>query len=310
MKTYPYVYFCDRVVHTSEAKISLACNSLQYGTTAFAGIRGFVRESTAAIFRLSDHHERLMNASRILGFGFEIPYEDFFSIIEELISKNRPETDFYIRAFIFAPDEQLAPKSRGLDFKLGIYFVPLGHYFNPDQGMRLMVSSWKKFPDSALPTKAKAGGCYVNSFLATNEALRCGYDEALMTDLEGYIVEASVANIMISYRDTLIIPETGSAMLEGITLRSVVDLLEREGLKLKSERIDRSMAYTSKELLLFGTAAQVMYASSIDDRVLGKGIEGPVCKLLRSLFSKVLSEKHPFSERWLTKIPFQVKEHS
>lgn len=299
-KIMPYVFFKGSVKPAGEAHVSLACNSLQYGTTCFAGIRGYVRGDFVKIFRLKDHYERLMNASKIMGFNYSLSYEEFYAIIEELVIKNEPSGDFYIRPFIFAADEQLAPKPGNLNFDLAVYFVPLGHYYDPHKGMRLMVSSWRKFPDASFPTKAKAGGCYVNSFLATGEALRCGYDEALVMDQEGYIVEASVANLMMVYRERLILPELGSAQLEGITMRTIVELLQHEGMQINFERMDRSMIYTCSELLLMGTAAQVAFAESVDGRKIGKGEAGPICKLARTKFKEVLEGLHPKAEQWVS----------
>jgi branched-chain amino acid aminotransferase len=299
-KIMPFVYFEGSVKPASKARVSLACNSLQYGTTCFAGIRGYVKENSIQVFRLDDHHERLMNASKIMGFNFNIPYADFYRIIAELIHQNQPATDFYIRPFLFAADEQLSPKPVGLHFDLAIYFVPLGHYFDQQKGMRLMVSSWRKFHDASFPTKAKAGGCYVNSFLATGEALRCGYDEALLMDQEGYIVEASVANLLVAYRDRLILPEIGSAQLEGMTMRTVVELLQEEGFDIRFERLDRSMIYTCSELLLLGTAAQVAFTESVDGRLIGSGTQGSICTMARKKFQEVIDGKHPKSKKWMT----------
>lgn len=295
-----FVYFKGKICPKEEAKVSLSSNSLQYGTTCFAGIRGYVKEGIIQIFRLEDHWERLMNASKIMGFGFEIPYSAFKKAVHDLALANQPKSDFYIRAFILTTSENLAPKPKGLTFDLAIYFVPLGNYFDLNQGMKLMVSSWRKFPDTSFPTKAKAGGCYVNSFLATAEANMSGYDEALVMDQEGYIVEASVANLLMRYRDRLIMPEVGSSQLEGITMRTIAELLTLEGLQIHFERIDRSMVYTCDELLLLGTAAQVAYADSVDGRKIGKSVPGPICRLARKKMGEVLNGTHLCSEKWIT----------
>lgn len=302
----PYVYFQGKIGPASEATISLACNSLQYGTTCFAGIRGYVRNRAVDIFRLYDHYERLMNAAKIMGFNYYMSYENFYHVIGELIGKNQPTSDFYIRAFLLAPGEQLAPKPKGLNFDLGVYFVPLGNYFEQDKGIRLMISSWRKFSDTSFPTKAKAGGCYVNSFLATAEANRCGYDEALMMDQDGYIVEASVANLLLVYRNRLLMPELGSAQLEGITMRTVAELLREEGLEISYERIDRSMVYTCNELMLLGTAAQIAFAESVDDRLICNGIQGPILQIARKAFQRAIEGTHPIAKNWISK--FLLKE--
>lgn len=305
MTTMPFAYFQEQITPLEQACISIASNSLQYGTTCFAGIRGYHINNCIRVFRLKDHHQRLMHAAKIMGMDFYIDYSKFKEIIGELIAKNAPKGDFYIRPFIFSQNNQLAPKRPGLTFELAIYFAPLGHYFNPNQGMRLMVSSWRKFSDLSMPTKAKAGGCYINSFLATSEAVRCGYDEALMTDQEGSIVEASVANILISYRHRILAPPLGSAQLEGITMRSVVELLEREGAPIHFEKIDRSMLYTCSELLLLGTAAQVSFAESVDGRpITSNGAirkePGPLCQMMRKAFAAIIAKNHPLAAEWIT----------
>lgn len=296
--TMPYAYFCDRIVPVEQATVSIASNSLQYGTTCFAGIRGYFKNGYVRIFRLEDHHRRLMNAVKIMGMQIDISYIAFQKIIEELVEANCPNTDFYIRPFIFSRDEQLSPKPNGLSFDLAVYFVPMSHYYDPAKGLRLMVSSWRKFSDASLPTKAKAGGCYVNSFLATGEANRCGYDEALMLDDAGHIVEASVANILVVYRNRVLMPETGSAMLEGITMRTVIDLLKDDGITVQFEKIDRSMIYTCEELILMGTGAQITFAQSVDDRLIGQQ-PGIVCQRLRQQFSALLDDAHPRSREWV-----------
>lgn len=304
--TLPFAYFEGEIVPIQQALVSIACNSLQYGTSCFAGIRGYVQGDKAVVLRLKDHHARLMCGAKIMGMDFHIPYPEFQAAVQELIRVNKPAGDFYLRPFIYSPTQQLAPKARGLKFTCSIYMVPLGNYFDPEKGMRLMISSWRKFPDSSLPTKAKAGGCYVHAFLASNEAIASGYDEALVTDQEGYIVEASVANLLMVYRGALIVPEMGSAQLEGITLRTALQTLKDEGHHISFERIDRSMLYSCDELLLMGTAAQVQFAESVDGRTIGvisnnqpHAGPGPICRLLRNKFQTIINGSHPRSAEWL-----------
>ncbi|PJD95909.1 MAG: branched-chain amino acid aminotransferase [Parachlamydia sp.] len=297
----PFAYFRKEIVPSHQASISIASHSLQYGTTCFGGIRGYFRGGKIRIFRLEDHYFRLKQAAKILGMQVKLSWEDFHEIITGLIRKNAPQSDFYIRPFLFSENQVLTPRFDGLDFDLAIYVAPLNHYFDPHRGLRLMVSSWRKISDTAMSTKAKAGGCYVNSALATSEAKRCGYDEALMMDEQGNIVEASVANIFVVYRGEVIMPEVGASMLEGITRRTVIDFLQEEGIAIRSERIDRSMIYTCDELILTGTAAQVMYGHSVDGRVIGQeDVPGPICQRLRQKFTDVIAKTHPKSSNWIT----------
>lgn len=303
----PFAYFRKEIIPAHEASVSIASHSLQYGTTCFGGIKGYFQDQSILIFRLEEHFTRLQNSAKILGMEISLNWEDFHSIIRALVESNRPQGDIYLRPFIFCEHPYITPRFDGLEFDLAIYLMPLKHYFDSQQGLRLMVSSWRKISDSMVSTKAKAGGCYVNSALATTEAKRCGYDEALMMDEHGYIVEASVANIFVVYRGEVIMPETGSSMLEGVTRRSVIEFLEEERIPIRSEKIDRSMIYTCDELILTGTAAQIMHGQSVDGRCIGSGSHpGPICQLLRNKLSQVIRKEHPKSTQWIKE--FKIKE--
>lgn len=298
-----FAYFHKKIVPVQDATINIASHSLQYGTTCFGGIRGYYESGKAKLFRLKDHFERLINAAKILGMKTEISWEEFETIVIELVQANAPQTDFYLRPFFYSEDQVLTPCFDQIDFRLAIYMTPLGHYFDPHRGLALMVSSWRKVSDAAMPTKAKAGGCYVNSALAKSEATQNGYDDALMMDDQGNVVEASAANIFLVLRGEVIMPETGSAMLEGITRRTVIDFLEEENIKVRAERIDRSMIYTCDELIVTGTAAQVTFAESVDGRAISQdGEPGPVCQLLRKKLEQAIKGEHPKSSFWLTEV--------
>lgn len=297
----PYAFFRNEVVPFQEATISIASHSLQYGTSCFGGIRGYFHAGKVKVFRLRDHYERLTNAAKILGMNIQMSWVNFQDAIERMVKANVPQSDFYIRPFLFSEDQVLTPRFDDINFDLAIYMTPLGHYFEPTRGLRLMISSWRKVSDAAMSTKAKAGGFYVNSALATTEARQNGYDEALMMDDQGNIVEASAANLFLVYRGEVIMPEAGSAMLEGITRRTVLEFLEEEGIKVRAERIDRSMVYTCDELILTGTAAQVVFAQSVDGRVItSKEEPGPICQLLSKKLSEAIHGKHSKSTLWLT----------
>jgi branched-chain amino acid aminotransferase len=180
-----------------------------------------------------------------------------------------------------------------------MYQLAFDVYFPHEEGLRMMISSWRKVPDNVMSTKAKAGGAYVNSAMATTEAMQAGYDEALMMDDTGGIVEAAVANMILVYRGEVIVPSLGAPMLEGITFRTSLEILKEMGYEPRVERIDRSMVYTCDELILTGTAAQVIFANSVDGRVIGEGTMGPVCTNLRSAYLDILDKKHPLHQGWV-----------
>ena len=300
-----YAYFDKEIVEFEKATVSIATHSLQYGTTCFGGVRGYYRNGKVAIFRLEDHYKRLMTASKMLGFEFFMEWDELKNIVTELVKKNDIKEDFYMRPFIFCKEPRLSPKKAGLDFDLAIYMLPLADYVSTKGGLRLMSSTYRKYNDSSIPTKAKAGGSYINSFLATSDAQRNGYDDALMFDDAGNVVEVSVANIVLIYRDQVIIPDTGNAALEGITVRSALELLEYNGYKINRGKIDRSMVFTADELLVTGTAMKITYAESLDQRPIGQldfhaeQKPGKFYELLKGEYEKVINGDHELSKEWL-----------
>ena len=296
----PFAFKGGRIIPKAEASVSLASHSLQYGSTCFSGIRGYVRGKKARVFRLRDHHERLMVASKIMGFGFYMPYEEFEQIIIGLIEANRPEIDFYIRPFLYSENEVIGVGYAGLTFDLGIYMFPLKSYYRSDQGLKLTISSWRKISDASMSTKAKAGGCYVNSSMATNDARAAGYDDALMVDQNQNIVEASVANVFLVYRGEIFTPPIGADALEGITMRTIIELIKARGYTIRHEPISRSMIYIADEVFLTGTAAGVIFVNSVDGRVIGAdGKEGPITAGIRQDFQSIVEMEHPRSKEWV-----------
>jgi branched-chain amino acid aminotransferase len=250
-----YVYFDQTIMNYDKVEIGLAANSLQYGGTVFGGIRGYAKNGKYYIFRLNKHFERLMTSSKIMYFDFEIEYTKFKKIIKNLLEKNKPSGEFYIRPFIFSTTPAMGPKYYTLEFQLAIYTQDLAK-LEPGLNIKALISSIVKYSDSAIPTKAKAGGAYVNSALAAQEAYMYGVEEALLFDANGYLAEATVANVIINYNNQFYTPLVGSAALNGITLQTIKAEFKKFGLEIIETNIDRSMLLSSKEIILVGTAAK------------------------------------------------------
>ncbi|MGL4973218.1 MAG: aminotransferase class IV [Culicoidibacterales bacterium] len=300
----PYAYFAEEIMPLHEAGVSIASNSLQYGSLVFAGIRGFVYEDGIRIFRLRDHWERLMNAAKIMAFDFYLEFDEFAAIMEELVRKNNPQGKFYIRPFIFCDDCRIGPKLDGLTFQLAIYLQSMDNYLSNDGGLRLMTSSFRKYSDNAISTKAKAGGAYLNSMMATHQAHLGGFDEALLFDESGLLTEASVANVIIRYRDRIMTPTLGTGALEGISMRTVRELLAHRGIIVEEAPIDRSTTYVADELLLTGTAVQIAYAESVDGRKMKCATgNGELYQLITEDWQSLNELRHPFAEKWFYFIP-------
>lgn len=296
----PHAYFKGKIVPTESATISIASHSLQYGSTCYAGLRGHVRSGKVRLFRVKDHHERLMQSMKIMRWDFSISLEEFENALRALIKKNRPEGDFYIRPFVFSDTQVLQLNYEKLCFELAIYLVPFGPLFDQNRGIKMKISPWKKIEESAMPVKAKAGGCYINSCLATTDAIASGYDEALMTNQAGHIVEASAANILMRLQDKVIIPPL-DGVLDGITMRSVKEILEEEGIQIEIRSITQEELSLSDELILTGTAAQIAFVESVDDQDISSK-PGPICQLLRSRMENIINNKDPLSKKWIMEI--------
>jgi branched-chain amino acid aminotransferase len=294
-----HAYFEGKIVPAEDAKIRIASHTIQYGTGVFGGLRGYNFDGTRRMFRLKDHHERLMDAARIFGMDYFMDFDEFLATVTELVKANKPETGFYIRPFIYCDDEILTPKFCDLNYDLAMYMIPLGDYLDTSRGLKLMISSFKKFSDASISTKAKANGAYLHASAARTEAIRNGYDEALVMDDNWNIVEGSAENLMIVYRGEVILPDLGSSMLEGITMRTMIQIMDDEGIAYRYGKIDRSMLYTADEIILTGTGAQVVFAESIDGREVNKSA-GAICTKLRRAYDDILQMKHSRSNEWVT----------
>lgn len=300
----PFVYHDKKIRPLEEGVVSIAANTYQYGIGSFGGLRGFWVDGKVGILRLQDHHERLMNSARIFAFDYYIEFDEFRSIIQELLTKNKVNQGIYIRPFLHCDQLSIGPnKAPHTKFDLSIYMLNMGDY--AAETLRLKSSSYTKFSDNNMSTKAKAIGGYLNSYLARMEAVQCGFNEALVFDNLGYVAEANVANVIISYHGRLITPPVASSALEGITLRTAVDLLRHTGHVIEEGNIDRSMVYTADELITTGTAMKVAYVTDVDGRKLGpvnKPYEegGPIYKELKKAFNDLIAGKHSLSSKYMT----------
>lgn len=298
--TYPYAFFKGQIIKSEEAVVPVMAHSLQYGMGVFAGIRGFAYEKEYRIFRLKDHHTRLMNAVKILGLGIYVSYEDFEKIIHDLVRKNNPQGNFYLRPFVFSDTDQISPVIDKCTYDFSIYMIEMNEYFDKN-GLDLCISSYQKYNDNAISTKAKVTGGYVNSIVAKNEAFLNGYDDCILLDDKSNVAEMSAANVLVVHNNRVLVPSVGSAILEGITLRSVVEILKNSGYDVIESTIDRSTLYAASEVIALGTAAKVKKVQSVDKRQIGDGKSAPICEFLKAEFDKVLEDKHEFSQKWLNK---------
>jgi len=303
-KMLEYAFFEGKIVPFVDAKVSIGTHALQYGTGAFAGVRGYLDQDGQSIniFRLPEHAQRLMNSAKLL--RMELPYtpEDVARIIVELTEKNAPSGDIYIRPFLYKPAVQLTPRLRGIGDEFAVYQMPMGDYLALDRGQKAIIASWVRIPDAAIPSRGKLSGAYVNSAFAKDEAAEHGADEAIMMNTAGKIAEGSGCNLFIVRHDRLITPPFSSDILEGVTRRSIMKIAKDAGIHVEVREIDRTELYLADEAFFCGTGVQIAWIEAIDGRTIGTGTVGPVTEQLRDTFFDIVRGTNEQYAHWLTKV--------
>jgi branched-chain amino acid aminotransferase len=301
-------FFQGEYVPFSDANISIGTHCVQYGTGAFAGIRGYLDRSgeSVNIFRLPDHARRLMNSARLL--RAELPYtpDDVVTIISGLAERNNHVGDVYIRPFVYKPAVQLTPRLRGIGDELAVYMLPLGDYLKLDRGQTAIISSWFRIPDNAIPSRGKLSGAYVNSAMAKDEAEEKGADEAIMLNTAGKIAEGSACNLFIVRDGVLITPPFSSDILEGITRRSVLKMAEDAGIPTEIREVDRTELYLADEAFFCGTGVQIAWIGTVDGRPIGNGALGPITRQIQEIFFAAVRGESDQYAGWLTRVPLKV----
>jgi branched-chain amino acid aminotransferase len=299
-----HAFFQGRIIPFADARISIGTHSVQYGTGAFAGIRGYLDDDGQAIniFRLADHAQRLLNSGRLLRAELPFDRDSLARTIVSLVERNAPRGDVYIRPFIYKPAVQLTPRLRGLGDELAIYMLAMGDYLKLDRGQRAIVSSWCRIPDNAIPSRGKLIGAYVNSALAKDEAEEQGADEAIMLNTAGKVAEGSGCNLFVVRNDTLITPPITGDILEGITRRSVLRMASDAGIRTEEREIDRTELYVADEAFFCGTGVQIAWIESVDGRPVGLGQMGPITTQLRTAFFDTVRGRSRRYADWITRV--------
>jgi len=303
-QNFPYAFFQGKIIPVKQAKVSIMTNALQYGTGLFGGIRGYLAEDGKGvnIFRLSDHYTRFLQSMRIINKTIKYSHQELVSITMELVKKNQPKTDCYLRPIAYAANLGISPDLSVADFDFAVYMIPLGEYLSLDKGLKLMVSSWVRTSDSMIPARAKITGGYINSALAKAEAARHGCDDALMLTASGHVAEGSAANLFIVRNGALITSEKTADVLEGITRKSMLELTGDLGIPVEEREIDRTEIYVADEAFLSGTGVQVAWIKEVDGRVIGDGRLGRLSGRLKQKFFDIVRGRENKYKDWLTKI--------
>ena len=268
-----------------EAKVHVLTHTLHYGMGVFEGVRAYQTDRGAAIFRLEDHTERLFRSAHILGMPMPFDRATLNAAQRAAVRENGLKSA-YLRPMCFLGSEGMGLRADNLQVHCMVAAWEWGAYLGEDNmrnGIRVRVSSFTRHHVNITMCRAKANGNYLNSMLALQEALRDGYDEALMLDAEGYVMEGSGENIFI-VRDGVIYTPDLTSSLDGITRRTIMTLADELGLRVVEKRITRDEVYISDEAFFTGTAAEVTPIREVDGRTIGAGSRGPITERLQSLY--------------------------
>jgi branched-chain amino acid aminotransferase len=297
------VYAKGGFARYEDAKVGLLTHGLQYGTGCFEGIRGYwvPEESELFLVLLRDHYERLEQSAKILTMSLPKSVDELVEITVELALRNGYKTDVYIRPFAYKAAEDVGVRLHNVPDAFAIVPIPFTHYVDPNRGLDVCVSSWRRMDDTMAPPRAKITGLYVNSALAKSEAVQNGFDEAILLSHDGHVSEGSAENIFIVRRGVLYTPDPSQNVLEGVTRRAIMAIAHHElGLEVVERAIDRGELYCAQEVFFTGTAVGVAYVASVDRRPVGDGEMGPITKLLSSLYARIVVGKEPRYLEWLT----------
>jgi branched-chain amino acid aminotransferase len=297
---YGQAYFGDKIVPFADANLSIASSALLYGLSVYTVFHVAKTKDGWQAFRLPEHFKRLQESAKIIGIEppKDFSYENFLAAIAQVVKRNRPKGDIFVRASIHVNALLPGTRSRAMPtiFSLFAYdaepIVPLA-------GAKLKTSLWRRVPDNSIPSRAKVNGAYVNSVLARQDAIDSGYDDCIFLDSAGHVCELSAANIFMIRRGELITPDTASDILEGITRLSVIELARDQGLTVIERTIDLTELYVADEVFICGTSAFVTPVIEIDARPIGCG---EVTKRLKQLHRTALQGSNPEYRKWLTKV--------
>ncbi len=286
-----FAYFKDRVVPYEEAKVGLLTHALNYGTAVFDGIRGYWNEEEHQlfIFRLQDHCRRFLQSAKLLCMDLGFDEEKLFNAYMELLRAEEYQEDCYIRPLALYSDEIIGVRLHNLSPILGICALPFGRYVENEEGAHVTVSSWRRVDDNMIPPRGKIAGSYVNSAYIKTDAQRAGFDEAIVLNQDGHVSEGSAENLFLMRNGVALTPPVTDNILEGITRRSIITLLEDElNVPVLERPVDRTELYLADEMFFVGTGVQIASIIKIDHRPVGNGRMGVVTKGLRDIYFNIV----------------------
>ncbi len=304
------IWHNGELVAWEDAKVHVLTHGLHYGTGVFEGERAYETASGPAIFRHEDHLRRLLQSAEL--FYMPVPYtlQELRAATHELIAANDLR-ECYIRPIAFRGYGQMGLYPLDAPVEVSIAAWSWGAYLGEEGklgGIRAKVSSWRRISHDSLIPHSKASGQYLNSVLAKIEASKAGYQEAILLDPHGFVCEGSGENIFVVRDGQLLTPPQTAGILDGINRKSIIRIASDLGYPVVERDLARAELYLADEVLMSGTAAELVPVREIDDHLIGGGEPGPVTRELQRVFDDALHGRDPRYAEWLdhVKVPSQA----
>lgn len=280
------IWMDGELVDWDAARVHILTHSLHYGCGVFEGIRAYATSEGPGVFRLTDHIRRLFESAKI--FMMDVPFsqEDLVEAVRLTVRANHVE-ECYIRPLVYLGYGEMGLNPLPAPVNVSVAVWPWGTYLGDEgitQGVRCKISSWQRHDPNAMPPAAKGTGMYINSSMAKVEAVKAGYDEAILLSPQGYVSECTGENLFVVRRGTILTPPLSSGALEGITQHTVMTIARDLGFDVQVGNILRSDLYVADEVFLTGTAAEVVPVRSVDDREVGDGRPGPMTRRIQEVY--------------------------
>ena len=296
------IWFDGKFVKHNNAKIPVTTHAIHYGTSIFEGIRAYWNGEKLNIFRLDEHITRFRNSGKFYDITLNFSNKEIKDAIINLCKKNKIKTSCYIRPFYFVGQYGInLHVTKKAPTHTVIFCFPFGDLFDKN-GITACISKWRKFNDSSTPTQAKMGGNYLNSILATQDAKKRKFDEAILLDKDGNVSEAPGENIFIVKNKTLITPPLSSSALDGITRKSILEYSKIIGIKSKIKKITKEELKKADEVFLTGTAAEITPVIKIESKKIGNGKVGQITEQVMSTYSEIVMNNNKKFSKWLTNV--------
>jgi len=299
------IWHNGKMIPWNEAQIHVMSHVINYGSSVFEGIRCYAPNGTPAIFRLRDHMQRLIDSAKIYRIEVDYSLDQLCQAALETVAENGV-WPCYLRPIAMRGYGEAGVNPFNSPIEVYMVNYPWGKYLghgDVSEGVDACVSSWSRIAPNTMPAMSKAGANYMNSQLIKMEAVVNGYVEGIALDVNGYVSEASGANIFMVRKGKLMTPPLGNSVLPGITRESVLTLAEDIGLPVVEQMIPREMLYLADEVFFCGTASEITQIRSIDKISVNNGVTGPVTLDLQREFFGIGNGAKADRHNWFTRVP-------